>query len=501
MSLRRNIVANYMGAGWNALMNVAFVSVYIHYLGAEAYGLVGVFAVLQGLLSLLDLGMAPTISREMARLSVTKGDAFGARALLQSVEVVACLMAVLIFVALWAGSGWLSAHWLGANSLPAGVVSHSIGIMGALVGLRILENVYRSALIGMQRQVALNAILAVVATLRGAGVCLVLAYVDHSPGGFFVWQLLVAVASVLVYRTTVTSMLPRAQMPTPLSLSPLFTIWQFAAGTMVVASMSLLLTNLDKILLARLLPLDEFGRYSLAVVIAQAPLGLVAPVAQAFYPRFTQFNATGVVEELRLAYHQASQLITVLLGTATVFLLLFGLPVLTAWTGNPALAAHIFPLVALLSAGSMINGFMTTPYYLQLSAGWTRLTIGVNAVALLVLIPALLLLVPRFGAVAAASLWLALNVAYLLTIIPLMHRRLLPGQQWVWYVKDVMLPLALALVVGAILRWAMGDVTLGLFFWPVMVLVGLLMLIGSALGSDRLRDFARAQLSHFHAKK
>src|ERR1700754_4032164 len=100
-----------MGAGWNALMNVAFVSVYIHYLGAEAYGLVGVFAVLQGLLSLLDLGMAPTISREMARLSVTKGDAFGARALLRSVEVVACLMAVLIFVALWAGSGWLSAHW------------------------------------------------------------------------------------------------------------------------------------------------------------------------------------------------------------------------------------------------------------------------------------------------------------------------------------------------------------------------------------------------------
>jgi O-antigen/teichoic acid export membrane protein len=300
---------------------------------------------------------------------------------------------------------------------------------------------------------------------------------------------------------TVTSMLPSTQMPTPLSLAPLFTIWRFAAGTMVVASMSLLLTNLDKILLARLLPLDEFGRYSLAVVIAQAPLGLVAPVAQAFYPRFTQFNATGVVDELRLAYHQASQLITVLLGTATVFLLLFGLPVLTAWTGNPALAAHIFPLVALLSAGSMINGFMTTPYYLQLSAGWTRLTIGINAVALLVLIPALLLLVPRFGAVAAASLWLALNVAYLLTIIPLMHRRLLPGQQWIWYVKDVMFPLALALLVGAILRWALGGVTLGLFFWPVMVLTGVLMLIGSALGSDRLRDFARARLPHSHAEK
>ena len=49
-------------------MGFVFVPVYISYLGIEAYGLIGLFATLQAWLSLLDLGLSPTLNREMARL-------------------------------------------------------------------------------------------------------------------------------------------------------------------------------------------------------------------------------------------------------------------------------------------------------------------------------------------------------------------------------------------------------------------------------------------------
>ena len=67
MSIRRNVIANYLGQGWAAVMGLAFVPIYVSYLGMEAYGLVGLFALLQGWLALLDMGMTPTLGREMAR--------------------------------------------------------------------------------------------------------------------------------------------------------------------------------------------------------------------------------------------------------------------------------------------------------------------------------------------------------------------------------------------------------------------------------------------------
>jgi hypothetical protein len=57
MSLKKNVIANYFGIGWQALMGVAFVPLYIKYLGMEAYGLIGIFAILQAWLVLLDMGM------------------------------------------------------------------------------------------------------------------------------------------------------------------------------------------------------------------------------------------------------------------------------------------------------------------------------------------------------------------------------------------------------------------------------------------------------------
>ena len=65
--LKRNLIANYLGQGWTALMGLAFIALYIKFLGIEAYGLIGIFAVLSAWLALLDMGMTPTVSREMAR--------------------------------------------------------------------------------------------------------------------------------------------------------------------------------------------------------------------------------------------------------------------------------------------------------------------------------------------------------------------------------------------------------------------------------------------------
>ena len=84
MSLKKNVIANYFGQGWQALMSLVFVPLYIKYLGMEAYGLIGIFAVLQAWLVLLDMGMKPAMAREMARFTGGAHNAQSIRDLLRS---------------------------------------------------------------------------------------------------------------------------------------------------------------------------------------------------------------------------------------------------------------------------------------------------------------------------------------------------------------------------------------------------------------------------------
>ena len=98
-------------------MSVAFVPLYIRYLGIEGYGLIGVFAVIQAWLTLLDFGMKPTLGREMARYTAGAHDAQSIRNLLRSVEFIGFAFAVAVATGIWAVSGWLASDWVKANSL------------------------------------------------------------------------------------------------------------------------------------------------------------------------------------------------------------------------------------------------------------------------------------------------------------------------------------------------------------------------------------------------
>ena len=71
--LKKNIAANFSGSIWQSLMSLAFVPLYIKFMGIESYGLIGIFATLQAMFVLLDMGLSATLNREMARLSVLPG--------------------------------------------------------------------------------------------------------------------------------------------------------------------------------------------------------------------------------------------------------------------------------------------------------------------------------------------------------------------------------------------------------------------------------------------
>ena len=67
MSLKKNIFANYISQIYVTMISIVIVPLYIKYMGADAYGLVGFFSMLQAWFNLLDMGLTPTMARETSR--------------------------------------------------------------------------------------------------------------------------------------------------------------------------------------------------------------------------------------------------------------------------------------------------------------------------------------------------------------------------------------------------------------------------------------------------
>src|SRR6267378_1179039 len=97
--LRKNIAANLLSGGLTSVIALAFIPLYLRFISIEAYGLIGVFALLQGVLPLLDLGLSTTLNREMARLSVHEGKQQEMRDILRTLELVYWTVAGVIAIA------------------------------------------------------------------------------------------------------------------------------------------------------------------------------------------------------------------------------------------------------------------------------------------------------------------------------------------------------------------------------------------------------------------
>src|SRR4051794_27741970 len=65
--LKANIFANIAGQAWFVAVSILCTPFLIKMLGVEAYGLIAFYTLLQSFMQILDMGMGPTVNREIAQ--------------------------------------------------------------------------------------------------------------------------------------------------------------------------------------------------------------------------------------------------------------------------------------------------------------------------------------------------------------------------------------------------------------------------------------------------
>ena len=472
MSLQKNILANYISQIYVTVLGIVMVPLYIEYIGAEAYGLVGFFAMLQAWFNLLDMGLTPTMARETARFRGGAIDPLSYRRLVRALEGVFLTVALVGGGAMFLAADYIAREWLQATQLPIDEVQTSLQLMAAIIALRWMCGLYRGAISGSERLVWLGGYNSFIATLRFIGVLPVLIFIGTSPTVFFNFQFGVAVLELLCLLVYAYHLLPITPNGIQVSWSwkPLKPVLKFSLSIAFTSSVWVIVTQTDKLVLSKILPLAEYGYFTLAVLVAGGVMVISGPISGAIMPRMAKLEAENDHDGLIRVYRQSTQLVAVIASAASITLAFCAEPLLWVWTGNKIMAHQASPILILYAIGNAIVAVSAFPYYLQYAKGNLRLHLLGNAVFVVLLIPAIIWAAIQFGGVGAGYVWLVMNLIAFVAWLPLVHHKFEPGLNLKWYFQDVMAIFGATAIVGYCLssilphsgnRWWLAAAVIG----------------------------------------
>lgn len=491
-AVRRNILANYAGKGLLAAMALFFPPFYLRLLGAESYGLVGFFGTLTAVLNLFDFGLSMTLNREMARLSAegTPEASQEMRDLVRTHEGIFWAVGLGAGLVVFALAPLIAHRWVHVRTLPVETVTQAVRVMGLIFALQWPGGLYNGGLLGLQQQVLSNVVQVATSITRLVGSALILWFVSRTVQGFLLWQVITASLGTIACGAILARHLPARDLRGRFRWDVVRKHWRFSAGMSGISIMAIVLVQADKLVVGKLFTLDQLGYYTLAGTVGNGLYYFIGPVFAAVFPRLCQLVTTGDEDALRRLYHKSCQIMSVTVLPVTLVLVLFVREVLFAWTGNPGTVERIWRVVVAIAIGTSMSGLMNLPYALQLAHGWTRLTFWTNLVAVLLIVPLVATLGVRFGMVGAAAGWMVLNAGYVLVCIRLMHRRLLRGEMWRWYLVDVGMPLAGALLVVTPFRYWLHVPSGRLPTLLTLMFVGAMTVVGAGLAAPAVREMA-----------
>ena len=442
---------------YSLVIGILFVPLYINYIGIEAYGIIGAFNGITAFLWLFDFGVTTNLNRELSKFYETE-DKRELLDLKKTLEIVCYGLSGLISVFLSGFIALLAYYWFNSENFTPSFLFSVLSILALSLVLQFPIAFYTGGLLGLNQQVPLNFINIFINTLKCIGSYVAVMYFDDKIHAFLIFQMLLAVLQLIILKITLGRFIAIEDYkgkfrPDVLRRLKKFTSELFANNIVII-----LLMQSDKVILSRVLTLEDFGYYMLAYSITTMTVGIFSnSVTNVIFPNFSRLVAQDKQAELIKNFHLSSQLMVWGMVSIATVLAFFAQEILLIWARNPAVAEKTSSLLAVWAIGLGLNTLTLIPYYVQLAYGRSNFSFRFNLIALILNIPALIVSSHFYGALGAAFCWLLLNSIYLFTFIPVIRNNFLPFSLKTWYLKDIFPVVLTGAAVGAVFRWLVGT--------------------------------------------
>ncbi|MDR1647159.1 MAG: oligosaccharide flippase family protein [Zoogloeaceae bacterium] len=465
----RNLLAGLSNSVWSALIGLATVPYYLEYLGIEAYGLIGFYITAQAMLQLLDMGMAPTINREVARCKAMDNIREAGK-LLHSLAVIYWSLMFAIAALFFVLSPFIAGYWLQSASLPQETVLKATTLMGCVIAFRLPVGLYQGVLIGAQRLVLSSAINIAMVTLGNVGAIVVLAFGASTIEAFFLWQVGVSIMHAVLTMNAAWRVVGKNRYR--FSFISVRRVLGFALGTGAISIIGVVLHQLDKFILSGTLEMEQYGKYMLATMIANALYLFITPVFNIIYPGFSSLIARGKKDDLSRQYRTMIQLVSSFLFPLSMSFALLAQPLIALWTRDGGLSSEIAPIASMILFSRALHGIGFIPYAVMLAHGHMKSALTMYGLLMLVMLPATIALSMIYGVWGGVIAQILLFSLFLFMAVENIQRKYAVGDAQT-LVHGICVPMGISMLIGISGYFAMEV-------WRVSVVVR--MLLGAALG-------------------
>jgi O-antigen/teichoic acid export membrane protein len=479
MSLNKHIFANYTGVVVTTLLTFLVVPFYLKWLGPDAYGLIGIATMIQAWTMLLNAGFGPVAGRQAAQAQGGTASWQETSRFIRTIDWLVAGLSLPIVFTVFFSRHWLAEHWLEKNSLGTETVALSLVLLILMTVIRLATSVSRGVIANLEEQVWLNINLVIFNVWR-YGVSLPIVYFWPNVNVLFVWWLFITALEYLSAQAKISVSIP---VPIPFFVfdtSELKKHGKMATTLAVTSGILIVVTNLDKLLLASLLPLANYGYFSIAALLASSVLILAQPIAQAFQPRLTKAYASGGMEAACNEFRQCTHW-TVLL-VFPVGAVIFAMPesILTIWTHDHLVAVNAANILRGYVLGSTLFAVGSLLYVMQVAMGNVSWHLRSNLIFAAILFPGLPLMVSKYGAEGAAWLWAGFNFVLFVVWNVFLLRKLLKPLFPQWILIDTLLPMLVSFAIALSTNYLFINNTESISYM-LMIVISLSLFIFSVL--------------------
>ena len=373
----------------------------VRLLGPQQYGLFALLNVLIGYVLLADLGMS-VASTKFAADAHARGESPREAAVVWTSFALGVIPSTVIALLLWFLAGNIVSGFLRLD----GALAHE-----ATVSLRIASVGFFARAIGgifnTPQLVRMRWDLNVAITSGGATVQVVIVPIVLALGGGLVDAVLastaVAIATTVLHVAVSSRLQPMLWPPSsdPSLVRPLVRY----GGLMVMSHGTfLLLTSIDRFVIARLDSITDVAYYSVAAAAAAVLNVMPYAVAQPLLPGFSVLLANDQRHQARAMYVTLLRIMALTLTPAVAVLFVVARPFFEVWAG-PAYAEHSTVPFLILVVGVAANAFGTVPGNALMAADRVGVIARYHVVQLVPYLAVTVLLVAAFGPVGAAAAW------------------------------------------------------------------------------------------------
>ncbi len=436
--MRNNIILTYIEQIFSIVVGLLFVPFFIQNLGISSFGLFGLFAVAQGLIQLLDAGLAPTLTRQSARFmsGVHKSEEFKTEFRIS--EIFFCIIALLVTVLSIAWMAYKETVWVSSVDLDETVIKICITIIIVSSAFRFISSLYKGILRGVESHKVLAIAGIGSTTLKFIiGIPVVLSS-KGNPIPFFVLQLGASIVELMILRFYVIKNIPDEKTNWTQYLKILNQLWSVSGSLGILSIAWIFLSVVDKLIASKMLNLEIYGIFTIGITIASIvnlatnPIGIIAG------PKLIKEIKGNEIELIRNLYLNISKYTAFFASSIAAMISFFAVEIIWIWIGDRKISNAASQIVPYYAFGYILISISTLTYLLQLARGQLKLNV-IGAIIQSILLPILIYVgILKYEIQGAAYAWLFVQLLYFVLWIPVIHKDIAENLHLKWLKENIL---------------------------------------------------------------